>query len=185
MTNNLLIKSAKVIDATSKWNNQVVDIHIENGKIANIASDIKSDNIETFDANGNFISLGWFDAFATCPDPGANWKEDLVSLSHAARIGGFTSVAAICGSNPLPENATVISQIKHTANLCDVQIYPLGLSSEHQQGKEMAEVFEMFKAGSIGQTMTISQCHRHLVQTRDRFQECSNMNRNTLLGQLQ
>ena len=152
MTNNLLIKSAKVIDSKSKWNNQVVDILIENGKIANIASEIKSDNVKAFDASGNYISLGWFDAFATCPDPGGNWKEDMISLSHAARIGGFTSVAALCGSNPLPENATVISQIKHTANHCDVQIYPLGLSSEHHQGKEMAEVFEMFQAGSIGQT---------------------------------
>lgn len=152
MTNNLLIKSAKVIDAQSKWNNQVVDVLIENGKIADIASEVKSDNIETYDASGNYISLGWFDAFANCPDPGANWKEDLNSLSHAARIGGFTSVAALCGSNPLPENATVISQIKHASNQCDVHIYPLGLSSEHQLGKEMAEVFEMFKAGSIGQT---------------------------------
>ena len=152
MTNNLLIKSAKVIDAKSKWNNQVVDVLIENGKISNIASEINQVNIETFDANGNCISLGWFDAFATCPDPGANWKEDLTSLSNAAKLGGFTSVAALCGSNPLPENATVISQIKNNANHCDVQIYPLGLSSEKQHGKEMAEVFEMFQAGSIGQT---------------------------------
>jgi dihydroorotase len=152
MTNNLLIKSAKVIDAKSKWNNQLVDVFIENGKISNIAPEINQANIETFDASGNCISLGWFDAFATCPDPGANWKEDLISLSHAARIGGFTSVAALCGTNPLPENATVISQIKHASNQCDVQIYPLGLSSEQQLGEEMAEVFEMFQAGSIGQT---------------------------------
>lgn len=152
MTNNLLIKSVKVIDAKSKWNNKLVDVLIENGKISNIEPEINQANIETFDASGNCISLGWFDAFAICPDPGANWKEDLFSLSHAARIGGFTAVAALCGSNPLPENATVISQIKHTANQCDIQIYPLGLSSEHQQGKEMAEVFEMFQAGSIGQT---------------------------------
>jgi dihydroorotase len=152
MTNNLLIKSAKVIDTRSQWNNQLVDILIENGKISNIASEINQANFEIFDATGNCISLGWFDAFATCPDPGASWKEDLTSLSQAAQVGGFTSVAALCGSNPLPENATVISQIKNTANQCNVNIYPLGLSSEHQLGKEMAEVFEMFQAGSIGQT---------------------------------
>jgi len=152
MTNNLLIKSAKVIDAKSKWNNQVVDILIEDGKIANIDLSINQTNIESFDATGNSISLGWFDAFATCPDPGANWKEDLLSLSKAAQVGGFTSVAALCGTNPLPENATVISQIKHTAKQCAVNIYPLGLSSEQHSGKEMAEVYEMMQAGSIGQT---------------------------------
>jgi len=152
MTNSLLIKSAKVIDAKSKWNNQVVDVLIENGNISNIDSEINQAVNEIFDARGNYISLGWFDAFATCPDPGENWKEDLKSLSNAARIGGFTAVAALCGSNPLPENATVISQMIQASKQCDVQIYPLGLSSEHQLGKEMAEVFEMFQAGSIGQT---------------------------------
>ncbi len=175
MTNNLLIKSAKVIDAKSKWNNQLVDVLIENGKISNIAPNINQANIETFDASGNCISLGWFDAFATCPDPGAHWKEDLISLSHAARIGGFTSVAALCGSNPLPENATVISQIKHASNQCAVQIYPLGLSSEHQLGKEMAEVFEMFQAGSIGQTDGIVSSASVSLRSK-LMQYCSSLN---------
>lgn len=152
MMNNLLIQSAVIMDSHSKWNAQTVDILIENGRISKIAANIPNNNFKVYNAEGQFVSLGWFDAFAQCPDPGNTWKEDLESLSKAAKLGGFTAVAALCGADPLPENATVISQVKNAAEKLDMTIYPLGLSSEHQQGKEMAEVFEMKSAGSIGQT---------------------------------
>ena len=68
--------------------------------------------------------------FATCPDPGEPWKEILKSLSDAASVGGFASIAVLSGTNPMPDNASVVSQIKNQSIGLPTNIFPLGLSSE-------------------------------------------------------
>lgn len=152
MISEILIKSVKIVDVNSTWNHQVVDIHIENGLFKNIDRSITAPNAEIFQAEGLSASLGWIDVFANCPDPGELWKESLQSLAKAAQIGGFTSVAALCGTEPLPENASLIAQTLVQSKDLTVNILPLGLSSEKREGKEMAEVYEMHQAGAIGQT---------------------------------
>lgn len=152
MISEIIIKSVKIVDINSTWNNQVVDIHIENGIFKNIDRSIVVPNAEVFQADGLSVSLGWIDVFANCPDPGELWKESLTSLAKAAQIGGFTSVAAMCGTDPLPENASLIGQTLVQAKRLTVNILPLGLSSEKREGKEMAEVYEMHKVGAVGQT---------------------------------
>lgn len=152
MISGILIKSVKIIDVNSTWNNQEVDIYIENGIIKNIDGSISAPNAEVFQADGLSVSLGWIDVFANCPDPGEPWKESLPSLAKAAQMGGFTTVAALCGTDPLPENASLIGQTVVQAKDLSVNILPLGLSSEKREGKEMAEVYEMHQVGAVGQT---------------------------------
>lgn len=152
MSNSILIKSVKIIDKNSSYHEQIVDVLVENSEIAKIQPSIDAVGLEVYNAQGQCLSLGWFDVFATCPDPGEPWKETLSSLSVAANVGGFTSVALLCGSNPLSDNASVVGQIKNQSIGLQTNIYPLGLSSEKQEGKEMAEVFEMNQAGALAQT---------------------------------
>ncbi len=152
MISEILIKSVKIVDVNSTWNNQEVDIYIENGIIKNIDGSISAPNAEVFQADGLSVSLGWIDVFANCPDPGELWKESLPSFAKAAQLGGFTTVAALCGTDPLPENASLIGQTVVQAKDLSVNILPLGLSSEKREGKEMAEVYEMHQVGAVGQT---------------------------------
>lgn len=152
MSNSLLIKSVQINDLQSPFHQKTVDILIENSKIANIGDNISTNDVEIFDASGHSLSRGWFDVFANCPDPGEPWKESTESLSAAAINGGFTYVASLCGSNPLPDNATVIQQIKNQTASLPINIMPIGSSSERIEGKEMAEVYEMHLAGAVAQT---------------------------------
>ncbi len=152
MSNSLLIKSVQINDLNSPFHQKEVDILIQNSKIVEIGEMISQSNAEIFDATGLTLSKGWFDVFATCPDPGEPWKETLSSLSTAAMNGGFSRVAALCGSNPLPDNATAIKQVINQSSALPVNILPLGSASEHLGGKEMAEVYEMNQAGAIAQT---------------------------------
>ena len=152
MSNSILIKSAKIIDQNSSYHEQIMDVLVENSVISKIQSSIEANGIDVYNAQGQCLSLGWFDVFATCPDPGEPWKETLKSLSDAASVGGFASIAVLSGTNPMPDNASVVSQIKNQAIGLPTNIFPLGLSSERHEGKEMAEVYEMNQAGSIAQT---------------------------------
>ena len=175
MSSSILIKSAKILDSKSAFNGNIVDILVENNKISQIQPTIDASGVDTFDARGMTLSLGWFDVFASCPDPGEPWKETLNSLSNAAVAGGFSTVAALCGSNPLPGNASIVEQIAFQTSKLPVSILPLGLASENREGKEMAEVFEMNQAGAVAQTDGIQSSPSVSLRSK-LMQYCASLN---------
>lgn len=144
----IIIHSARVADSKSPFNGREVDILIENGLIAEIGPSVNT-NAEKIDAQGAFVSPGWIDVFAVCGEPGEEWKEDLQSLSTAAHQGGFTAVAAYCGTQPLPENASAIQSVLNRAEGLQVRILPLG-SFCKSDGGDMTELFDMQSSGAAG-----------------------------------
>lgn len=152
MTNSLLIQNATLVLEGNKWNGKTVDVFIENGVIKHIASEIPTSDAPVFDANGCFLSLGWFDVYSFCPDPGEDWKETLETHSNAAAHGGFTEIAAFCGTDPLPDRASAIESIIQRQERLPVAIHPIGVASEGRNGKEMAEVYELSLAGALAQS---------------------------------
>ena len=59
----ILVKSAKVIDNESPFNNKVVDILIEDGVIKEIASPVKAKKVDREISFENLhVSQGWFDS---------------------------------------------------------------------------------------------------------------------------
>ena len=58
----ILIKQAKIIDSSSKHNNKICDILINNNKIEKIAKKIQIDSDTKIYKNENpHVSQGWFD----------------------------------------------------------------------------------------------------------------------------
>ena len=154
MNSSVLIQSALLHDFNHPLNGQRVNILVENGVIAQIStSPISASEGARIIGGGDLsVSLGWFDAYSFLPDPGEPWKESVETFCQAASAGGFTEVAALCGTDPLPEKSASIESLLHKSQSQAVKLYPLGLASEHGEGKEMAEVFELSQAGSIGVT---------------------------------
>ena len=144
----IIIHSARVADSKSPHNGKEVDILIENGVIAQIETNISGD-FETIDARGAFISPGWTDVFACCGDPGEEWKEDIGSLANAAHAGGFTAVAAYCGTQPTPETGSAIQSVLNKTRSLPVRILPLGSFTKAESG-EMTELFDMQNSGAAG-----------------------------------
>ena len=76
----LLLKQAKIIDHTSAFHNKHKDILINNGKIIEIADQIKTDkNYKTIESKDLHISKGWIDLKAHFCDPGHEYKETIES----------------------------------------------------------------------------------------------------------
>lgn len=71
---SLLIRKVKVIDTQSPFHNKIVDILIENGKIASIASSITSKAKREINHKGLHISPGFVDVFADYWEPGYEHK---------------------------------------------------------------------------------------------------------------
>ena len=83
-------------------------------------------------------------------EPGFEGKEDIESGSRAAVAGGFTQVCCMPNTNPVCDNAVVVSYIKYRqsqVNLC--KINPVGAITHGLEGKAMADIGKMKKAGVV------------------------------------
>ncbi len=147
---NILIKQAKIIDSQSPFNGKVMDVLIEGGIIRSIKSKINNDkNIKTIEQDGLCISTGWVDMQVNFCDPGFEHKEDLETGVKAAMAGGFTGVAVVSSTNPPIHTKAQVQYIKKNTVDSLVDVYPVGTISHNQEGKELAEMYDMQQAGAV------------------------------------
>lgn len=142
----LLIKNGTIVTPESE---RRADVLIEDGIISQIAESIKED-CKTVDASGKHVLPGLIDIHVHLREPGYEGKEDIESGSKAAVAGGFTQVCCMPNTNPVCDNAVVVSYIKYResqVNLC--KINPVGAITRGEDGTAMAEIGKMKQAGAV------------------------------------
>ncbi|MAW21009.1 MAG: dihydroorotase [Flavobacteriales bacterium] len=151
---NILIKSAKIIDPKSKYNNKICDVFIKDGKIDKIAKKIKSNdkNVQDgseliYSAENLHISPGWFDLHSNFGEPGYEQKETLETGSNAALKGGFTGVMVMPNNKPSIDNKSMINFIRNATKDNIVDVIPAGNITKDGAGNDIVEMHEMNKAG--------------------------------------
>ncbi len=144
---NLLIKSATIIDPNSPFNQQKADVLIEKGVITKIASDLKAE-AELFEADGKFLSPGFFDLNCNIGEPGLETKEDLYTGTKAAASGGFTGIALMPNTTPPVHSKAEIEYLLNRSQKNLVDVYPLGAISYKREGKDLAEMYDMYLSGA-------------------------------------
>ncbi|HWZ04042.1 MAG TPA: dihydroorotase [Mucilaginibacter sp.] len=144
---NLLIKSATIIDPNSPFNQKIADVLIEKGIITQIAPEIETDT-EIFEAEGKYISPGFFDLNCNIGEPGLETKEDLYTGTKAAAAGGFTGIALMPNTIPPVHSKSEIEYILNRAKKNLVDVYPLGTISHKREGKDLAEMYDMYLSGA-------------------------------------
>jgi dihydroorotase len=144
---NLIIRSATIVDPNSPFNQQTVDVLIENGIITKIAPFINTD-LETFDASGQYLSPGFFDLNCNIGELGFETKEDFVSGSTAAAAGGFTGLALMPNTYPPVHSKAQIEYLLNRAKNNLVDIHTLGTISHNREGKDLAEMYDMHLSGA-------------------------------------
>jgi len=144
----LLIKSVKVVWENSEFHNQVLDIYLEGGKIHSIGHSLSVNPEMVWESKGSFLSPGWFDLDASFGDPGYEMREDLQSGAEAARRGGFTGIGLMPNTHPPFHSKGEIDYILTKSKELPLEIHPIGTISKNRDGKEMAELFDMFQTGA-------------------------------------
>lgn len=151
MLKSVLIKSCTVIDPNSSFNQQVVDILIENGVISKMGKEIAFDG-EVFDAKGKFIAPGFFDLNVSIGEPGLETKEDFNTATQAAMAGGFTGLGLMPHNHPTTDSKSQVEFLVNKAKGNLVDVYPYGTVSQERAGKDLAEMFDMQNSGAIAFT---------------------------------
>jgi dihydroorotase len=147
----ILIQNSKYIASNGELYQS--DILIENGKIAKIGKQIKDPVDRIVDATGLLVSPGFIDLHVHLREPGGEKKETIASGTLAAARGGFTTLAAMPNTRPVPDTKEQMKnlqkRIKETAN---VRVLPYASITIRELGKELTNFKELKNEGAFAFT---------------------------------
>lgn len=147
---NVLIKSATVIDSSSNFNNQIVDVLIEKGKISQIAKSIKNtSNYKEIELENLHISQGWFDSSVCFGEPGFEDRETIKNGLKTVAKSGFTSIALQANTNPIIDTSSDVTFVLSKAQSQPVDLLPIGALTKNSESVDLAELFDMKNAGAV------------------------------------
>jgi len=147
---NSLLKSVKILDKTSEFHNEKVDILIENGLIINIDFNINNPkNFNEINLTNLHVSRGWFDSSVCFGEPGFEDRETIENGLKTASRSGFTAVALQPNTNPVINSRSQIEYIKHKCTNSTVEIYPIGALTSSDSNPKLTEMFDMKNGGAI------------------------------------
>ncbi|MEO6638267.1 MAG: dihydroorotase [Ginsengibacter sp.] len=145
----VFIKDAILLSPSSPFHGQSKDILIEDGIITNIGNGLDAGKAQVIEAKGLHVSSGWMDCFANFCDPGQEYKETLETGANAAAAGGFTDVMLVPNTQPAVHNKSQVEYIVQKSKHLPVSIYPIGAITKNADGKELAEMYDMYNTGAL------------------------------------
>ena len=142
----LLIKNATLV---LKDGERKADLLVENGRISKIGSGLSCEG-KVIDATGKHVLAGLIDMHVHLREPGFEGKEDIESGSKAAVAGGFTQICCMPNTNPVCDNAVVVSYIKNRAQQVGLlKVHPIGSITKGEEGTALSETGKMKEAGAV------------------------------------
>ena len=145
----LLIQGGHVIDPGRV--NGVADVLIENGTISAVGPALTAPAGATvIQAKGQLVLPGFVDLHVHFREPGFEYKETIQSGTAAAVAGGFTTVCAMPNTNPVNDNQAVTEFMLERAKAAgNAHLYPIGAITKRSEGKELAEIGDLRRAGCV------------------------------------
>lgn len=145
----ILIKNGRLIDPANNVDGKK-DILIEDGKVKKVADFIAADSdTSEIDAAGKAVMPGFIDLHVHLREPGFEYKETIETGSRAAARGGVTSICPMPNTKPVIDSAESVRDLLERAKNSPVHILPIGACTIGQEGKELADIEGMKKAGIV------------------------------------
>ena len=153
-----LFQQVRVLDPLSNTD-EIADVLISEGRITARDAHLTwaPEETEIIDARGLILAPGLVDLYSHSGEPGREDRETLTSLAGAALAGGFTRGAILPNTVPVLDNPATLSLLQEKLlpeKLASKSphFYFWGALTQDQQGKQIAELAELAKAGVIGFT---------------------------------
>jgi len=145
---SLLIRNGRVIDPANGMDQQA-NVLVCNGRIAQVGRHrVKAERV--IDARGLIVCPGLIDMHTHLREPGYEEDETIATGTAAAVAGGFTSVACMPNTSPALDNeASLEFVLRQASQSGHCNVYPIGAITKGRQGKELAEIGTMVRAGAV------------------------------------
>ncbi|MEZ4527801.1 MAG: dihydroorotase [Desulfobacterales bacterium] len=146
------IKNGRILDPGCR--DEIADVLVENGKIAEIGKDLSSASADQIiDASGKIVCPGLTDMHVHFREPGEEYKETIESGCRAAAHGGFTAVCTMPNTKPVNDNGQITEYIrKKAAEANGVRVFPAAAISSGLNGEALCEYGELKAAGAVAIT---------------------------------
>jgi len=145
----ILIRGGRVIDPGRV--NGPADVLIERGKIAAVGPKLKAPaDAKILDATNHVVLPGFIDLHVHLREPGFEYKETIASGAASAVAGGFTAVCCMPNTNPINDNQSITEFILEKARAAGLaHVFPVGAITKGSEGKELAEIGDLRRAGCV------------------------------------
>jgi dihydroorotase len=147
----LSIKNGRVIDPAAK-RDKVGDVFIAGGRMVSKLTAAQKKQARVIDARGLVVCPGLVDIHVHFREPGQTHKETILTGSHAAAAGGFTTVVCMPNTSPVADNTGTIELINNAARSAAVHVYPTGCITVGMKGQQLAPHGSLRKAGVVAIT---------------------------------
>ncbi|MCH8321114.1 MAG: amidohydrolase family protein, partial [Acidobacteria bacterium] len=145
----LLLQGGTVVDPSQKLEKRL-DLLVEKGRVAALGKIKPKKSWEVVDVSKCVVAPGFIDMHVHLREPGREDKETILSGSQAAAAGGFTSIACMPNTEPVNDSEAITRFILERAGRAGlVNVFPAGAITKGLEGKELAEIGEMVKAGVV------------------------------------
>ncbi len=147
-----------IILTNGKWMNkngqlEEVELKMTEGRIVEIGTKLNHEGSELIDVQGNLIAPGFVDLHVHLREPGGEHKETIETGTLAAAKGGFTTIAAMPNTRPVPDTKAqmewLMKRIDETAH---VNVLPYAAITTRQLGEEMTDMNALKNAGAFAFT---------------------------------
>lgn len=165
----ILIQNGQVINPATGMN-EVADVLVENGVVSKIEKGIKEKADRKINAKGCFVMPGFIDMHVHLRDPGFEEKETIETGCRAAAHGGYTTILAMPNTKPVVDNPDVVNYVHNKAKTVGlVNVLQVGAVTKNQEGKELADIEGMVKAGipaisEDGKSVMNAQLYREAME---------------------
>ncbi|HEU4683865.1 MAG TPA: dihydroorotase [Nitrospira sp.] len=145
----ILITGGQIIDP-GRFNGPG-DLLIDEGRIVAVGPDIKAPAATIkVSAMGLIVAPGFVDLHVHFREPGFEYKETIQSGAAAAVAGGFTTVCCMPNTNPVNDNQAITEFIVERARAAGLaNVLPIGAITKGSEGKELAEIGDLHRAGCV------------------------------------
>lgn len=126
------------------------DILIEDGKIKELGEFQAASADEIIEADGLVVAPGFIDLHVHLREPGGERKETIATGSLAAAKGGFTTIAAMPNTRPVPDTPEQIQWMNERANeTAVVKVLPYASITVREAGTQLTNFQALKDAGAF------------------------------------
>lgn len=149
---DILIRGGTVVDPSQGLEGRY-DLLIRDGKIAAVTPFLSAESCRMIDATGYTILPGLIDLHTHLREPGGEAKETVETGCKAAAAGGYTGITALPNTTPVTDHAKIVRDVCALAAKSGlVRVWPVGALTKGSEGRELAELGLMHKAGACAFT---------------------------------
>lgn len=149
----IVLQHARIVDP-SRGLDEVGTVIVQDDRIVASGADARNQGIPegatVIDCRGKAVLPGLVDARVFIGEPGAEHRETIASASHAAAVGGVTSLIMMPDTDPVIDNVALVEFVKRTArDTAVVNVYPAAAVTKGLHGEEMTEIGLLREAGAV------------------------------------